>query len=85
MLPNNSPSFMTNNVKGIPSSKERLKLMQYFKDKIGSTGVLFLQETHSNSKVEQNWKEDFYIMGKDFIKTLGIMFLMAVLPQSIFY
>ena len=42
MLPNNSPSFMTNNVKGIPSSKERLKLMQHFKDKIGSAGVLFL-------------------------------------------
>ena len=33
--------------------------MQYFKDKIGSNGVLFLQETHSNSKVEQKWKEDF--------------------------
>ena len=41
------------------SSKKRLKLMQYFKDKIGSNGVLFLQETHSNSKVEQKWKEDF--------------------------
>ena len=43
------------------SSKKRcnilkLKLMQYFKDKIGSNGV---QETHSNSKVEQKWKEDF--------------------------
>ena len=33
--------------------------MQYFKDKIGSNGVLFLQETHSSSKVEQKWKEDF--------------------------
>ena len=22
-------------------------------------GLLFLQETHSNIKVEQNWKEDF--------------------------
>ena len=85
MLSNSSLSFITNNVKGIQPSKKRLKLMQYFKDKIGSTGVLFLQETHSNSKVEQNWKEDFYIMGKDFIKTLGIMFSMAVLPQSIFY
>ena len=41
------------------SSKKRLKLMQYFKGKIGSTGVLFLQETHSDSKVEQKWKEDF--------------------------
>ena len=45
MLPNNSLNFVTNNVKGIQSSKKRLKLIQYFKDKIGSTGVLFLQET----------------------------------------
>ena len=33
--------------------------MQYFKDKIGSTGVLFLQETHSDGKVKQKQKEDF--------------------------
>ena len=59
MLPNNSVSFITNNVKGMQSSKKRLKLMQYFKEKIGSNGVLFLQETHSDSKVEQKWKEDF--------------------------
>ena len=41
------------------SSKKRLKLIQYFKGKIGSTGVLFLQETHSDSKVEQKWKVNF--------------------------
>ena len=33
--------------------------MQYFKDKIGSNGVLFLHETHSDSKVKQIWKKDF--------------------------
>ena len=33
--------------------------MQYFTEKIWSTGVFFLQETHSSSKVEQKWKEDF--------------------------
>ena len=59
MFPNISLSFITNNVKGIQSYKKRLKLIQYFKEKIGSTGVLFLQETHSSSKVEQKWKEDF--------------------------
>ena len=58
MLPSKSLSFITNNVKRIQSSKKRLKLIQYFKDKIGSTGILFLQETHSNSKMEQKWKED---------------------------
>ena len=35
--------------------------MQHFKDKKGSTGVLFLQETHSVSKVEQKWKDDFKV------------------------
>ena len=59
MFPNISLSFITNNVKQIQSYKQRLKLIQYFKEKIGSTGVLFLQETHSSSKVEQKWKEDF--------------------------
>ena len=59
MLPNNNVSFITNNVKGMQSPKKKLKLMQYFKDKIGSSGVLFLQETHSNSKVEKKWKNDF--------------------------
>ena len=42
-------SFITNSAKGILS----YKLIQYLKEKIGSTGVLFLQETHSSSKVEQ--------------------------------
>ena len=37
----------------------RYKLLQYFRDKIGSTGVLFLQETCSDSKVEQKWKDGF--------------------------
>ena len=59
MFPNISLSFITNNVKGIQSYKKRLKLIQYFKEKIGPTGVLFLQETYSTSKVEQKWKEDF--------------------------
>ena len=33
--------------------------MQYCKDKIWSTGVLFVQEAHSDSKDEQKWTEDF--------------------------
>ena len=34
-LSNNKLSFITNNVKGIQSLKKRLKLIQYFKSKIG--------------------------------------------------
>ena len=37
-----------------------MPIIQYFKSKIGSCGLLFLQETHSNSKVEKKWKEDFH-------------------------
>ena len=59
MLSNNSLSFITNNVEGMQSSKKRLKLIQHFKDKIVSTGILFLQETHSDSKVEQKRNKDF--------------------------
>ena len=59
MFPNISLSFITNNVKGIQSYKKRLKLIQYFKEKMGSTAVLFLQETHSSSTVEQKRIEDF--------------------------
>ena len=59
MLPRKSLIFISKKVKGLQSSKKRLKLIQYFKDKIGSTGVLFLQETNSNSKIEQKWIEDF--------------------------
>ena len=60
MLPNNKLSFITNNVKGIQLLQKRLKLIQYFKSKIGSCRLLVLQETHSNSKVEQKWKGDFH-------------------------
>ena len=72
MLPNNSVSFITNNVKGMQSSKKRLKLMQYFKYKIGSTGVLFLQETHSDSKVGQKCK---YFKGPVFFFSWKVKFL----------
>ena len=61
MLLNNSLNFIVSVVKGIQSLKKRLELVQYFKNKIGSTGVLLLKETYSYSKVEQKWKEDFKV------------------------
>ena len=60
MLSNNKLILITNNVKEIQSLRKRLKLIQYFKSKIGSCGLLFLQETNSNNKVEQKGKEDFH-------------------------
>ena len=41
------------------SLKKRLKLIQHLESKIGPFVLLFLQETHSNSKVEIKWKEKF--------------------------
>ena len=60
ILQKNNLSFITNNVEGIQSLKKKLKLIQYFNSKIGTSGLLFLQKIHSNSKVEQKWKEDFH-------------------------
>ena len=64
MLSNNELSFITNNVEGTQSLGKRLKLIQYFQSKTGPCGLLFLQETHSNSKAAQKWSED--IFGKVF-------------------
>ena len=52
-------SFITNNVKGIQSMKKRLKLIEYFKSKITTHGILFLQETHSSSDDQQKWRDNF--------------------------
>ena len=52
--------FITKSVKEIQSLRKRLKPIQHFKSKIGPCEVLFLQETHSSSTVEQKWKEDFH-------------------------
>ena len=39
--------------------KKRLKLVKYFKSKITTHGILFLQETHSSSDDEQKWRDNF--------------------------
>ena len=35
-------NFLTNNVKGLQSSKKRVKIFEYFKNNIGHRGILFL-------------------------------------------
>ena len=52
-------NFITNNVKGLQSSKKRLKLFEYFRDKLSSNGILFLQETHSTINNELKWRDEF--------------------------
>ena len=51
-------NFLSNNRKGLQSTKKRLKLFNFLKNKIGPTGILFLQETHSSVEKE-NWIDDF--------------------------
>ena len=46
-------------IKGIQSLKKRLKVVEYFKSKITTHGILFLQETHSSSDDEQKWRDNF--------------------------
>ena len=58
-MANSKVCFVTNNVKGLQSSKKRLKLIEYLKNKLESNGVLFLQETHSISNDENAWADDF--------------------------
>ena len=64
MLSNNKLSFITNNVKGIQSLKKRLKLIQYFKSKTGPFGLLFLQETRSNSGTKMEGRLSWFSHGK---------------------
>ena len=62
-------NFLSNNLKGLQSTKNRLKLFNFLKNKIGPKGILFLQETHSSVETEKKWIDDFkdkiyYSLGK---------------------
>ena len=52
-------NFLTNDVKGLQSTKKRLKLFNFLKNKISPKGILFLQETHSSLETEKKWIDDF--------------------------
>ena len=59
MTSRNNLTLLTNNVKGLQSSKKRIKLIKYFRSKLNHNGFLFLQETHSTIKNENSWFNDF--------------------------
>ena len=50
---------MSNSVNGLNVSKKRIKMFEYFREKIANNGILFLQETHSSRDTDINWREDF--------------------------
>ena len=51
--------MISNNVNGIQSTKKRLKMIQYLKNKLLPQGILFLQETHSAKSNEASWRDEF--------------------------
>ena len=59
MTNSNNLTFVTNNVKGLQSSKNKIKLIEYFKCKLNHNGFLFLQETNSTINNENTWVNDF--------------------------
>ena len=61
MTSSNNLTFLTNNVKGLQSSKKRIKLIEYFRSKLNHNGFLFLQETHSTIKNENSRFNDFTV------------------------
>ena len=64
--------FVTNNCNGLATSDEkRLKIFLYLQNHIKQNGVLFLQETHSNSDSEKNSK-------KISVRTMSFISVMAL-------
>ena len=47
---------------GIKASEKRLKLFEYLRDNMNNNDFIFLQETHSLSNDEPQWKDDFGIL-----------------------
>ena len=41
------------------SSKKRVKIFEYFRDKVAPKGILFLHETHSSVETEKRWNDEF--------------------------
>ena len=55
---NNILNFLSKNVNGLKSSKKRIKMFEYFREKISNHGI-FLQETHSSEDTINKWRNDF--------------------------
>ena len=58
-MSNSNFNLISNNIRGLQLNKKRLKVFEYFKRKLGPSGILFLQETHSSKDVEAKWREEF--------------------------
>ena len=57
----NCLSLITNNIKELQNNSKWFSVVEYFKNKLGNNGILFLQETHSTFNDENIWKNDFNV------------------------
>ena len=51
--------MISNNFSGIKSTKKRLKMIQYFKNRLLPQGILVFQETDSTESNEASWRDEF--------------------------
>ena len=51
--------FLSNNVNWLKSSIKRIKMFEYFRDKVSNNGIIFLQETNSIEDAYNKRQDDF--------------------------
>ena len=51
-------NVLTNNAKGLQSSKKRIKIFEYFRNKVATRGILFFQVTHSSVETAKQWNSE---------------------------
>ena len=71
-------------------AKKRIKIIKYFKYKIGNNGIVFLQETHSSEDIYNEWRDDFkghiffsHSMQSSCGVMIGFLGSITFLPKSI--
>ena len=52
-------NFITHNANGLKSTQKRIKMFEYYRDKLSNNGILFLQETHSCKDTFDKWRDEF--------------------------
>ena len=68
--------MIQNNVNDIQSTKKRLKMTQYFKNKLLPQGIFFLQETHYLKYIEVSWRDEFnatLFFSNEFSNSCGVL------------
>ena len=69
-------NFLSSNVNGLKSSKKRIKMFEYFREKISNSGIIFLQESHSSDDTFKKWRNDFkreVFFSHDSTSSYGVM------------